>query len=149
MKFSSQIATSIAQSNRLLELGLKKETADAFYLRYTDRDEDNPYVLIAQKYDEVFESINTVVPAWSLHRIIDMLPSSIIGLVMTSEGESVDLTCYLRIKQNEVSYQYYDTDYSWDYYEVFYGKMYDNVINMIEFLINDKHFDKKYLVDTK
>lgn len=33
MEFKSQICTTVEQSKRLLELGLKKETADMWYLK--------------------------------------------------------------------------------------------------------------------
>ena len=62
MKFNSQICTSREQSERLLALGLKKETADmsightGLLYPYPHREEE----------DRVF------IPAWSLHRLIEM-----------------------------------------------------------------------------
>ena len=63
-EFKSAICTSVEQSKRLLELGLKKETADMvhqaigatpFNVWYKNEIEDNFY------------------PAWSLHRLIEIL----------------------------------------------------------------------------
>ena len=52
--FNSQVCTSIDQSRRLLELGLKKETADCMHNHcWTPED-----------------GIVTDIPAWSLHRLM-------------------------------------------------------------------------------
>ena len=63
MKFNSQICTTREQSERLLSLGLKKETADCCYYYY-----DGEY-LIAFAEDAKYPSD---IPAWSLHRLIEM-----------------------------------------------------------------------------
>ena len=59
MKFNSQICTTREQSERLLSLGLKKETADMCWM-----------------YGEVLScnppELNVDIPAWSLHRLIEM-----------------------------------------------------------------------------
>ena len=62
-KFNSQICTTREQSERLLSLGLKKETADCCYYYY-----DGEY-LIAFAEDAKYPSD---IPAWSLHRLIEM-----------------------------------------------------------------------------
>jgi hypothetical protein len=67
MKFNSQICTSKSQSERLLALGLKKETAD-MCIRINLA--NNP---IATPYNEVDEFYyKVVIPAWSLHRLIEI-----------------------------------------------------------------------------
>ena len=62
--FKSAICTSREQSERLLSLGLKKETADCCYYYY-----DGEY-LIAFAEDAKYPSD---IPAWSLHRLIEMV----------------------------------------------------------------------------
>ena len=62
--FNSQICTSREQSERLLALGLKKETADCCYYYY-----DGEY-LIAFAEDAKYPSD---IPAWSLHRLIEIV----------------------------------------------------------------------------
>ena len=79
MEFKSQIATTVEQSKRLMELGLKKETADMYYT-----DAALPFVkdelhLEAKSYVEVVKntiqlSPFTFIPAWSLHRLMEILP---------------------------------------------------------------------------
>lgn len=73
MKFNSQICTTKEQSERLLALGLKKETAD-MTLQTTL---DVCYTIPFQEAIEYFEDRHlpphpTILPAWSLHRLIEM-----------------------------------------------------------------------------
>jgi hypothetical protein len=77
-KFNSQTCTTREQSERLLSLGLKKETADMCWIPEVDFDaEGEPY-----DTGNYFERpINGVwdytllegIPAWSLHRLIEMV----------------------------------------------------------------------------
>ena len=66
MKFNSQICTTREQSERLLALGLKKETAD-MCIRI---DLANPIAIPYNEVDEFYYKV--VIPAWSLHRLIEI-----------------------------------------------------------------------------
>ena len=66
MKFNSQICTSREQSERLLALGLKKETADMYWTKPFG---DWIAIVGGGKIDE------DNIPAWSLHRLAEMLAS--------------------------------------------------------------------------
>ena len=57
LKFNSQVCTTKIQSQRLLELGLKPETADMYIF-------DNEVYIGKPNIDDI--------PAWSLHRLICM-----------------------------------------------------------------------------
>ena len=57
-EFNSQVCTSIEQSQRLLELGLKPETADMYIF-------DDEVYIGKPNIDDI--------PAWSLHRLLCML----------------------------------------------------------------------------
>ncbi len=81
-KFKSAICTSVEQSKRLLELGLKKETADCMYSVMTKSynghyilEQDRQYNLILFRQKEV-QSVGfshyEYIPAWSLHRLIEI-----------------------------------------------------------------------------
>lgn len=66
MKFNSQICTTREQSERLLALGLKKETADChFEGRKNIHEEWEVAVMGGCYYSYDF-------PAWSLHRLIEI-----------------------------------------------------------------------------
>lgn len=71
LKFNSAVCTTREQSQRLLDLGLKAETADMYYLWLGGNDYrlkvdvgNNPLKYNMDK---------TYIPAWSLHRLMCML----------------------------------------------------------------------------
>ena len=74
--FNSQVCTSRSQSERLLALGLKKETADMAYLWYGRAKDDTP--LFLDKPSIVYQGIMTThdLPAWSLHRLMLLATSN-------------------------------------------------------------------------
>ena len=65
MKLNSQICTTREQSEKLIALGLKKETADCHWAYHSVT--ATRYV-VAHPCDGVGECI----PAWSLHRLIEL-----------------------------------------------------------------------------
>ena len=72
LKFNSAICTSRSQSERLLALGLKKETADMMYSKTSYGE------FIFVKDDDYLEHLDF--PAWSLHRLIEILGVSKMAL---------------------------------------------------------------------
>lgn len=129
MEFNSQICTSVEQSEHLLELGLKHETADMSY--YILDSEPILTIGMAQVYTEVIKGgkiIETrnaeIIPAWSLHRLIEMCNKTQFGMTIS-------------IYNNEVTVD-------GDLFEVF-DNTYDNLISIIEWLIERGHFNKEYL----
>jgi hypothetical protein len=80
LKFNSQICTTREQSERLLALGLKKETADMWYPHFA---KTCPIPLV----DETLSSAD--IPAWSLHRLIEMALKDlyICGISFVYNGE--------------------------------------------------------------
>lgn len=65
MNFTSQICTNMEQSERLLAMGLKRETADCVIMYY-----DGWHIGVSEDFD--FDK-DPVEPAWSLHRLIEIL----------------------------------------------------------------------------
>lgn len=68
MNINSQICTSISQSERLLALGIKPETADMW--RY--KDGDGWQLSPVEKIWDEKAYIEFGTPAWSLHRLIEI-----------------------------------------------------------------------------
>ena len=66
--FKSAICTNRQQSERLLSLGLKKETADMVLVPSSKHD-GTDVVRVRKSYLMEEDSI----PAWSLHRLIEMV----------------------------------------------------------------------------
>ena len=119
MKFNSQICTSIEQSRKLLELGLKKDTADMCWM-YGEVLSCNPPELTVD------------IPAWSLHRLCDMMPKCI-----AIDGDSAyPLQITKRYDgQWVVGYQgWYDC----------VGDLYDNIIFMYQLLISEGYIDEEF-----
>ena len=64
--FKSQVCTSRSQSERLLTLGLKKETADCVWIEMSKDD----WRIDANGWKEYYSIIEEgIVPAWSLGRL--------------------------------------------------------------------------------
>lgn len=107
MKFNSQICTTREQSERLLALGLKKETADMSYANGAELPIPAPPIYCS-------------IPAWSLHRLIELAEVSV-------EVSGI----WVRISS---AYRYEEKD-----------NAYDNLIDAIADLINNDVFNKEYL----
>ena len=131
MKFNSQICTTKEQSERLLALGLKKETADCVMMYY-----DGWHIGEAEHFD--FDK-DPVEPAWSLHRLIEMMPNKI---------RVYDSSASLIVSNEKVQYYLHDVEYS-DYLTSAgrwkTGNIYDNIIGCIGWLIIEGYFNKEYL----
>lgn len=114
LKFNSQVCTSIEQSQHLLELGLNPETADMFYVfDYTIWHINGIQELVHPNQLE-----ETDVPAWSLHRLFEMI-------------------C------NKECEEHYYFDFSIDYDSM--ADVYNSIIEVIERHIKENRFNKKYL----
>ena len=130
--FKSQPCSSREQSERLLALGLKKETADMCWTKMA--------AIRGTFYVPELAPINMVswrhTPAWSLHRLIKMMPQ-IIG--------------HLELAVNDAFVAYYEdrceseTGMYWEHIEES-SNLYDNIISTIEWLIKEGYFPKEYLV---
>ena len=74
MKFNSQICTTREQSERLIALGLKKETADMYMTpSWGGSKIIGYYAPDVVTFDDHFDENLNDLPAWSLHRLIEIL----------------------------------------------------------------------------
>ena len=131
MKFNSQICTTREQSERLLALGLKKETADIVH--YFSQSLAQDWTIVPLADGETARYIQGLaIPAWSLHRLIEMMP----------ENVSDD---WLGVSFDEVSYYHGAGEgmIGWKYYKV--GNLYDCMVKCYEWLIKEGYFNKEYL----
>jgi hypothetical protein len=82
LKFNSQVCTTIEQSQRLLELGLKPETADMYYHEGSEDGAGNIeyHRNIRTERDNIL--FPDYIPAWSLHRLIELLNPKTIEFAM-------------------------------------------------------------------
>ena len=120
MNFTSQICTTKEQSERLLTCGLRRETADCLLVE--DAFEKEHYLIFPiVDIDEITENEmnDEPIPAWSLHRLLCLLPTEYIA---------------------DIDFQQVMQDF------VFRSQdMYDEVISCIETLIKEGYFYKEYL----
>ena len=108
MTFNSQICTTREQSERLLSLGLKKETADMLIMSYSTKQD-----IIALPWSESGGwTRDNSIPAWSLHRLIVLnldtdLPSAYEGIEGQKNiyDEVIDYTEWL-IKEGYFNKEY-------------------------------------------
>ena len=130
--FKSQICTSKSQSETLLRLGLKKETADMSY-QYLNQ-WDGWFIRPIEEDEKI---THMEIPAWSLGRLIkDLMPQSI-GHLELAVGS--DYAGYYEDRCNSESGMH------WEYVEET-SDMFDNIISTIEWLIKEGYFNKEYLV---
>ena len=125
--FKSQICTSREQSERLLALGLKKETADMTIVgKYMGTDDDGAMV---------FEDVPTAyppmlrkdIPAWSLGRLLAL-------------GNGEDWNAEITLKDERYGiHTGFDT--------MWYDDIFEAVIAWIEEDIKEGYFNKEYLAE--
>lgn len=127
MNFTSQICTTKEQSERLLALGLKAETADMYYFWVGGNEyrlkidiDNNPL-----KY----KMIKTYIPAWSLHRLVELCGIDRMPINFYKKGK-------VRIKVNHI-HPTHDGRSGYNHY--------DSLIDCIEWLIKEGYFNKEYL----
>ena len=137
-ELKSQICTTVEQSDRLLDLGLNPETADMHYLwagywhlslePWEQAIDDFPFDFHSEEEQEDWKLRHR--PAWSLHRLIEMMPKNI-----AIDGD----TAYpLQIQKRSdgkwcVGYQgWYDC----------VGDLYDSVIWIYQLLISEGYLDE-------
>lgn len=151
MEFDSQICTTEEQSKRLLALGLKKETADMTLFKSPDMPaypfdyafSHDTLILTNVRYVPMVKGETPFVqdgniPAWSLHRLIEMIPTTV--------PDKSYIMHQLMIDGASISYYYFGEEESWEIWRIWNDKeLYDNVIDCIKWLIGEGHFDKEYL----
>ena len=149
MNFNSQICTTREQSERLLALGLKKETAD---MTIHIKNDDGWYVT-AEPFYEWEDDMNTfpsleepepILPAWSLGRLIEMLPSPI---PISEDLPTFHHYAYLDLSKVSVHYYWEDYDGEERALASFCGNgFFAAVVDATEWLIKGGRFNKEYLV---
>jgi hypothetical protein len=144
MKFNSQICTTKEQSERLLALGLKKETADMTRTSVNEFAYDLPYIA-SRHFLITYKGIKfaNIEPAWSLHRLIEMMPCGF--------QDEHYRNFVLKVNSKDISYVYsyvddegYGQSDSIDVDDI-YHNLYDGIIAHIKWLIKKGLFNKEYL----
>lgn len=130
--FKSQIATDKNQSERLLALGLKQETADMW--RYKDA-----YGRRLSPVEEIWDEeayLEYGTPSWSLGRLIEMMPYCV---------EMYNKYWCLQISKGYVRYAHNGMEKPYIGY-IQKLNTFDAIIKCIEWLIKEGYFPKEYLI---
>lgn len=110
MKFNSQICTTKIQSERLLALGLKKDTADMFRPPSWGGDKIiGYYAPNVVLFNDHFAENHNDLPAWSLNRLIEILDIWYLELNFNEFNNAYDqIISYLeeRIKGGFINKEY-------------------------------------------
>ena len=136
--FKSQICTSREQSERLLALGLKKETADMCSVidHVSDGGKWEEVDTIFSFTPDDWNFRQSVTPRWSLHRLWELL-----GKIKKYEGE--DELLYPRISLEEDCVILKNPKSIWVRQNFCSPKgVYENIINCLEELIKEGYFNK-------
>lgn len=133
--FRSQICTTREQSQRLLSLGLKNETADMRYDcigRMSDTEmiyREKPIIGPVISYYDI--------PAWSLHRLWELLPKSF------WYNNGLEKKYHPIIEYGFVNYV---TECGMELFDFDCGyEVWGSMIVVIEWLIKEGYFPKEYL----
>ena len=132
MNFKTPISTTREQSERLLALGVKPETADLCCNLYF---EGAPIEI--NNYGTYLYKDRCFIPSWSLARLLEMMPQYI------DEREEV----LLMIEPPLIVY--YDTRYKGQQHFTTNPNIFDNCIAMIDWLIRNGYFNKEYLINNE
>ena len=119
LKNKTMVCTSIEQSNRLVELGINPKTADmGWFKAYSLREEIyKPYI---KGYK--LENYQSDIPAWSIHKLIE-----IISIDVTFKNEFIIINNNTKMFNSSTN-------------------VYDNLIDVIEYLINDNKINSKFIL---
>ena len=147
MSFKSNICTTKEQSQRLLSLGLQPKTAD-MYLEKSSLPEAGEYYIHALTRD-----INAgnwfsarmnrdIIPAWSLSRLLEMMPNEIPDPKPGFKSHHPELIKY------EDGYNFSVCRYTVDCFAgtPIENSPFDSCVSMIKWLIAKGYFSKEFLL---
>lgn len=128
--FKSQICTSREQSEKLLALGLKKDTADCSHRNNSLDGKPYTTALFVGKH-------SSDIPAWSLDRLRELLPKKI-----QYDGPLCYREYQLVITDDSVFYVSFEHN---DWLLGYGQSLWESMLISIEWLINEELFNKEYL----
>ena len=138
-EFSSHPCTTREQSERLLSLGLKKETADCGHFYVPEEHLEYYYwetCILEDGWKPYWEVTDNEIPAWSFHRLIEMMPESI------HLDSFADTHYYRTLLPSKIIYMKYDHTWIWQSDK---QNDFDKCVDTIEWLIKEGYLNKEYL----
>lgn len=148
---NTQICTNKKQSSRLLEAGVRPDTADCYLQRITETDDWSNNNVSSQIIESWMDNsgllcVDGCYPAWSLSKMIEILPKSyqddIDGMIYYLSGNFVELMYASDKIEDEEGDKTYTCANSFNK-----ENLMDNVVDAIEWLVKRGHLNKKFLTD--
>lgn len=139
-QFITQVATSIEQSQQLIELGVKPETADLVYRCIKSKTDSLEWEL--QLCPPSLENIdNNDIPAWSLVRLLELLPYEI-------PCDKPNVLHHPELIKYEDGYNFSVCRYTVDCFAgtPIENSPFDSCVSMIKWLIAKGYFSKEFLL---
>lgn len=142
---NTQICTNKEQSSRLLEAGMRPETADCYLQRITETDDWSNNNVSSQIIESWMDNsgllyVDGCYPAWSLSYLIGMMPDQI-----EYEGYNYYLFILPRDKEFTIKYSA-GSNLAQSYCR---ESFFDAITEMIEWLIKEGYLDKKLCGDCR
>lgn len=131
MNFKTPISTTREQSERLLALGVRPETADMCYNLYF---EGSPIEI--NNYGADLYKDKRFIPSWSLSRLLEMMPTEI---------ENDYCSAVLQITPSVIQYWCFNEEESYMMFNR--TDIFDNAIECIGWLIQNRYFNKEYMMN--
>lgn len=138
----TQITTTIDQSDLLLELGVDPNTADASFVT-NSLSYDGAYLSLTPFANQKNHKLYGIRPAWSLHKLIDMLPQYyflrdrsdvIMNVPMYTKNEVRLMRHFPNEPQRQPEFAYSFKGYGFDVEE---PTIYNATLQWIKFLIDN------------
>lgn len=123
-QFILQIATNKEQSDRLIDLRVNSNTCDLLHLFGLE----NPPII------RTFQN-KCNYPAWSLSRLLEMIPTNINGYILEVDFENKGISYSKTNCCDKLDWLYIRG----------YENLFDGLIDCIEWLINNMFFNKEFL----
>lgn len=141
----NQICTNKEQSSRLLEAGIRPDTADCYLQRITETDDWSNNNVSSQIIESWMDNsgllcVDGCYPAWSLSYLIGMMPDQI-----EYEGYNYYLFILPRDKEFTIKYSA-GSNLAQSYCR---ESFFDAITEMIEWLIKEGYLDKKLCGDCR
>lgn len=142
MEFNSQICTTKSQSEALLKLGLKKDTADMYYTNAGLPFIKDEFHLECKSFKELSNNLSeispfTFIPAWSLHRLME--------IIQNNEKE----VSYI-LDREDLTIEWFDNG-GWrvKLFKHIENNIYNSMISCIEYMLKEGLINPEYLEKQK
>ena len=144
----SNICTSIAQSKKLIELGLNINTADMYYFQQIDSDYFppdkewycGPFVKGIKENNDFNPKYD--VASWSLSTLLELIP---IAIICEDKRYSLQISKFLDFNKNKVIYELGYNGYGWLIFKQSDNPI-DTTFKIVCWLLENNHINNNIIL---